>query len=171
MACSKDSSTRTPAPSPITNPFLFLSNGRDALSGSVLVESAVSAVNPPIPIGVILLSVPPQTITSASPHWIERYASPIEFVPVAQAVTTLMFFPFNPYAMDTFPAAILVIISGTNSGLILPGPRSSSFLCSRSMASKLPIPEPIDVPTRYASSFSISSPASLIACPAAATAY
>ena len=48
-------------------------------------------------------------------------------VPVAQAVTTLRDLPFAPSAIDTFPAAIFVIISGTRSGSILPGPLSRSL--------------------------------------------
>ena len=66
-ACSSSSSTTTPAPSPMTKPFLSLSNGIEALLGSVDVERAVSAAKPPIPIGDIELSVPPANITSASP--------------------------------------------------------------------------------------------------------
>ncbi len=73
--------------------------------------------------------------------------------------------------MDTFPAAILQIISGTSNGLMRLGPFSSSFLCSRSIACKLPMPEPMAVPTRYGSSFSMSMPESRSASFAAATAY
>lgn len=41
-ACSKDSKTKTPAPSPITKPSLFWSHGREAFAGSShLVESAL----------------------------------------------------------------------------------------------------------------------------------
>ena len=86
-----------PEPSPITNPLLSLSKGIEHLFGLSLVDNAVRAVNPAIPIGVTLPSVPPATITSTSPYWMERNASPMEFVPVAQAVTTLMLFPFRPY--------------------------------------------------------------------------
>ncbi len=68
MACSRDSSTTTPAPSPITKPLLSLSNGMEALLGSVDVVSAVKALNPDIPVGVMVDSVPPASITSASPY-------------------------------------------------------------------------------------------------------
>ena len=155
----------------MTKPSRSLSNGRDAVSGSSLVERAVRAAKPAIPSGVIADSVPPATITSASPYWIERNASPIEFVPVAQAVTTLMDLPFKPYCIATLPTAMLLIIIGTSSGFTRFGPFSSIFLCSRSIACKLPIPEPMLVPTRNGSSFSISRPACAIASPAAATAY
>ena len=105
-----------PAPSPKTNPSLSLSNGLDAQVGSSDVESAVSAVNPARPVGEIALSAPPATMISASPYWIARKASPIQCVPVAHAVTTLVHFPFAPVAIETFPAAIFEIISGTISG-------------------------------------------------------
>ena len=68
----------------------------DARIGSVDVDNAVRLVNPATPVGQIQLSVPPATITSASPYWIARNASPIQFVPDAHAVTTLVHFPRNP---------------------------------------------------------------------------
>ena len=46
----------------------------------------------------------------------------MEWVPVAQAVTTFKLFPFNPNWMETFPAAMFVIIKGTNIGGTLFGP-------------------------------------------------
>lgn len=52
---------------------------------------------------------------------------------------------------------MLEIIIGTKSGFTLDGPFSSSFLYSRSIACKLPTPEPIAQPTRYGSSFSIQA--------------
>ena len=132
--------------------------------------SAVSAVKPETPIGEMLLSAPPATITSASPYWMVRNASPIQLVPVAQAVTTLMLLPFRPNWMDTFPAAILLIIIGTRKGFTRLGPFSSSLLCSRSIAWREPMPEPTATPTRQGSSCCISSPASAIASLDAATA-
>ena len=62
------------------------SNGMEARSGSSEVERAVSPENPATPNGVMQLSVPPATMTSASPCWIARIASPMEFVPDAHAV-------------------------------------------------------------------------------------
>src|SRR5699024_11922980 len=64
----------------------------------------------------ILPSAPPATHTSASPYWIARNASPMEWVLLAHAVTTLVHFPFAPRSMATFPAAILAIIIGTEIG-------------------------------------------------------
>ena len=43
--------------------------------------------NPPIDIGVMAASVPPVIITSASPYWMMRKASPMACADVAQADT------------------------------------------------------------------------------------
>ena len=88
------------------------------------VVRAVRDVNPATPVGQMLDSVPPANITSASPYWIARSASPIQLVPVAQAVTTLVHFPFSPSWMEMFPAAILEIIRGTIRGFTRFGPFS-----------------------------------------------
>ena len=66
-ACSNDSTTTIPAPSPITKPLLSLSNGIEALIGSSLNVNAVKEAKPETPRGVIAASVPPATITSTSP--------------------------------------------------------------------------------------------------------
>lgn len=47
---------------------------------------------------------------------------------ITRFVTTFIFLPFKPSCIDTLPAAMLVIIRGTRSGLILDGPFSRSFL-------------------------------------------
>ena len=100
-----------------------------------------------------------------------RNASPMEFVPDAHAVTTFVHFPRAPNCMETFPAAMLEIISGTINGLTLEGPFSIIFVYSRSTTCRLPIPDPTITPTRNGSSFSMSIPASANASFAAATAY
>ena len=133
--------------------------------------NAVSAPKPPIPSGQIAASVPPATITSASPHWIARTASPMECVPVAQAVTTLIHFPFSPKWIATFPAAIFEIISGIISGGMRPGPFASSFSYDFSIIGILPIPQPTETPIRVRSSISSASPDCAIASALAATAY
>ncbi len=46
-------------------------------------------------------SVPPATITSASPSAIRRAASPMACAPVEQAVTTALLGPFSPNSIDT----------------------------------------------------------------------
>lgn len=50
--------------------------------------------NPAMDRASMLDSVPPATITSASPNWIILVASPIECAPVAQAVTAAWFGPY-----------------------------------------------------------------------------
>src|SRR5262245_56871050 len=106
-----------PAPSPITKPSRFLSNGLLAVFGSGFVERAVLAQKPATDILVIGASAPPDTITSASPRWITLKASPIEFVPVAQAVTVHELNPRAPSVMETWPVAISGINIGTKKGL------------------------------------------------------
>ena len=56
---------------------------------------------PANPIGVSAASLPPVTITSASPLWIDRRAQPIELPALAQAVATAKFGPFRPYMLET----------------------------------------------------------------------
>src|ERR1039458_2866942 len=102
-ACSSSSSTRMPDPSPTTKPSRLRSQGREARWGSSLrVESARMAANPPIPMGVMQASVPPQIMTSASPRWMSRKESPMECELVVQAVAVAEFGPFAPAgtAMD-----------------------------------------------------------------------
>ena len=79
---------RIPLPSEGANPSRPLSNGRLAWEGSPdQVERARMVLNPPMPISQIPASVPPVTITSASPRRITSAASPIACVLAAQAVT------------------------------------------------------------------------------------
>ena len=87
-----------PAPSPITNPSRSLSHGREAAGGLSLkaVDSARAAANPATPMRHIAASVPPATMTSASPSWMSRVASPMACAPVEQAVTTEWFGPLKP---------------------------------------------------------------------------
>ena len=114
----------TPAPSPITNPLLSLSNGILALFTFVACVNAFIFVNPAIPVGVIDASVPPAKIASSYPFFIILYASPIEWVPPAHAVTTDIDSPFVPNSIATFPAAILHILIGMYIGDTLSGPFS-----------------------------------------------
>ena len=57
-----------------------------------------------------------------------RKASPIECVPLAQAVTVLVQIPFAPIRKATFPAAIFTIANGTNIGDTRAGPFLSIFI-------------------------------------------
>ena len=58
------------------------------LTAGITVESARAAANPAMEIRLMGDSVPPATMTSASPSAISRPASPIACEPVEQAVTT-----------------------------------------------------------------------------------
>ena len=80
-------------------------------------------------------------------------------------------FDYDKFAalFDASPKGNLIII-GTSSGFTRFGPFSSIFLCSRSIACKLPIPELTQTPTRNGSSFVMSREESSIAWRAAATA-
>ena len=100
------------APSPITKPSRFLSNGLDAVCGSSFCVSAVNAVKPWTPDGQTRLLQPPANITSLSPYLIALNASPIECAPVAHAVTIQVLIPFIPYFMAMFAEAMLAIIIG-----------------------------------------------------------
>ncbi len=84
------SRTKTAAPSPITNPSLAASNGREAWCGVSLkdVERERDRSKPVNARGWIHDSAPPDTITSASPNAIKWDASPIDWAPVVQAVVT-----------------------------------------------------------------------------------
>src|SRR5258708_24037147 len=72
--------------------------------------------------------------------------------------------------MLTCPAARLMIAAGIKNGEILRGPPSSRALCSRSITSKPPTPEPIWTPIRSSFSGVIFSSDSFIASAAAAIA-
>ena len=106
-----------PAPSPMTKPSRPSWKGRQAVSLSLFVDNARLALNPAIAMSVIGASVPPVIIASASPRWIILNASPIEFVPVAHAVTVEPLGPFAPVSIETCPVAISGISIGTKNGL------------------------------------------------------
>ena len=68
------------------------------------------------------------------------------------------------------PAAMFTIAAGIKKGDILRGPPCSRLVCSRSMTSNPPIPEPMNTPTRSAFSGVIFSPDCAIASCVAAKA-
>ena len=70
------------------------------------------ALNPAMPISQIGLSAPPAIITSASPNWISRAASPIACAPVEHAVTTAWFGPLKRWRMLTCPETRLISATG-----------------------------------------------------------
>ena len=96
------------APSPRTKPSRSRSKGRDAPWGSSLrVESAVSRLNPVTPKGWIILCVPPESITSASPRRISSRASPIAWLLAAQAVRQLALGPWALNMLARCPEGML----------------------------------------------------------------
>jgi hypothetical protein len=89
------------------NPSRSRSNGRLARVGSSLrVESAVSKLKPVTPKGWIMLCVPPERITSASPRRMISVASPIACELAAQAVRQLAFGPRAPKIPARWPAGV-----------------------------------------------------------------
>jgi hypothetical protein len=69
-------------------------------------------------------SLPPATMTSASPRRMACAASPSEWVPVAQAETIPKFGPRAPYSIATRPEHMLPMSDGIVNGDTLRGPRS-----------------------------------------------
>ncbi len=157
----------------MTNPSRLSSQGRDAFSGESLnlVAMARQAMKPAIPIGHTDASAPPATITSASPAWIRRLASPMAWAPVAQAVTTEWLGPLKPWRIETWPDARLIRAEGMKNGLTRRGPFSFSSMAVSAMVASPPIPEPMITPVRSrASSSGGTQPESRTASSAAATA-
>src|SRR2546427_1441673 len=170
--CSSDSSTRTPPPSPHTKPSRPASNGRDAFCGSSLrVDIAFIEQKPAMVSGTTMASAPPAIITSASPRWIRRKASPSAWLPVAQAVTTAEFGPLAPKRIETSPDAMLTMSIGMKNGETRSGPFSMSILCASRSEEMPPMPEPMSTPKRVPSSRTGSRPESSTAMTEHAIAY
>src|SRR6202451_761830 len=79
-----------------------------------------------------------------------RKESPMEWALVVQAVAVASLGPLAPVRMETWPAARLMMAAGIKNGEILRGPPSNRAVCSRSMMSNPPMPDPICTPTRSA---------------------
>ena len=67
----------------------------------------------------------------------------MEWALVVQAVAVASFGPLAPNLIETCPAARLIIAAGIKKGEILRGPPSNRAMCSRSMMSNPPMPEPM----------------------------
>ena len=148
-AGASSSRTRTPAPSPITKPSLFLSKGRLASSGSAFRKlNAFMAAKPATASGVIVASHPPARKTSASPHLIARQASPTELLAVAHAVTKQILGPRKLSASETRALAAFPIMQMIAKGEIREGPCSMRRRASLSVLSRPPIPVPMNTPKR-----------------------
>ena len=132
-ACSADSMTTTPAPSPRTKPSRVASNGREAVSGeSLRFDSAVMFESAATPIGRIGASEPPVSTTSHSPVAMSRSASWNAITEVAQAATCVMTGPVRPYSIDSMQAAIEPDSAGTANADTNRGPLVS-WTCVPSM--------------------------------------
>jgi hypothetical protein len=102
-----------PAPSPSTKPSRSLSHGREALAGSSLrVDMAFIEQKPPIAVGDEPTSAPPATITSASPYWIMRMATPMLWFEVARGHRRETR-PLRPSMIDSWPGSMLMMVLGT----------------------------------------------------------
>src|SRR6185369_2262078 len=149
-----------------------LSHGRPAFAGSSLrVDNAFACPKPPRPQGVVAISPPPATITSASPYWMVRMPRPMAWVDVVHAVTTPRFGPFRLYLIDRCPEIMLMIEAGTKNGEIFFGlpPALSYASYSDSMVQRPPMPAPHTAPHRSGFVFWKSMPESTTACMPAAT--
>ena len=76
------------------------------------VDSAFACAKPPIAVGVVPISAPPDKTRSASPYWMQRAARPRACVDVVQAVTTPRFGHRKPKCIDRCPASILMMEPG-----------------------------------------------------------
>src|SRR5712692_3420580 len=171
-ACSSDSRTSRPPPSPQTKPSRSASKGRDAFVGSSLrVDMAFIWQKPAMVSGRMMASAPPAIITSASSRWMIFMASPMAWLPVAQAVTTDELGPLAPNRMEITPEAILMMIIGTKKGETRSIPRSFRMSYCSSRVPMPPMPEPTSTPKRAPSTVSTLRPASSTAMTAQAIAY
>src|SRR3989442_2452252 len=118
-----------------------------------------------------MASAPPAIITSASPRWIGRKASPSVWLPVAQAVTTAELGPLAPKRIETSPDAMLTMSIGMKNGETRSGPFSMSILCASRSEEMPPMPEPMSTPKRVPSSLAGSRPDSSTAMTEHAIAY
>ena len=82
----------------------------------MLMLSARAWAKPATPSGLIVASAPPASMMSASSSLIIRAASPIEWAPVEQAVTTAWLGPISPYLIDTWPLVRLISRPWTKCG-------------------------------------------------------
>ena len=122
-ACSADSTTTTPAPSPSTKPSRVASNGRDAVSGeSLRFDRAPMLASAATPIDHTGASEPPASTTSHSPVAISRSASWNAMTDVAHAATCVITGPVRPYSIDSMQPAIEPDSAGIANGDTKRGP-------------------------------------------------
>ena len=117
-------------------------------------------------VGVMHVSTPPASTTSAEPSRMSRPASPMALAPAAQAVVTVRDGPVHPNWMLMSPPVALVIIIGTRNGLTRSAPFSANCVTCDSRVMRPPTPVPVTTAQRAGSA--PSSPACLAASTAAA---
>mmetsp|Transcript_38492 Transcript_38492/g.67930 ORF Transcript_38492/g.67930 Transcript_38492/m.67930 type:complete len:254 (-) Transcript_38492:211-972(-) len=135
-------------------PLRASSNGREAFSGSSLrsVARAFIWLKPAIDSGSTADSAPPVIITSASPCLMNRKASPMQWAPVAQAVTPAVFGPLALCSIEMKPGARLMSILGMKRGDIFRTPFFVLISCASVISSMPPMPLPNATPVLTASS-------------------
>mmetsp|Transcript_23715 Transcript_23715/g.51129 ORF Transcript_23715/g.51129 Transcript_23715/m.51129 type:complete len:215 (-) Transcript_23715:280-924(-) len=160
----------------MTKPARSASKGRLAVCGESLevVHIARILLKPAKPSGVIVASLPPASITSASPYWMYLSASPSAWVPVAHALTMPKLGPMAPRSMAIIEPAVFPMMDGRRKGVMRLGPLLNriSQLCST--AERPPTPEPTSTPNRFGSKVLASSFASsrqILAAPIARCEY
>src|SRR3954451_21519138 len=174
VANSRSSRISAPAPSPRTKPSRVRSNGRET---SVWERPSRGDPSPrmlPKPAWATSssgISVEPAMIVWTSPRRMISAASPIEFVPVEQAVTTQMLWPIAPVSMAIMPEVESTRPLAMNVGATRLGPFSARIFQLSIMRFWPPAPEPNTTPMSSRFSSVISRPASATACFAAATPY
>ena len=97
-------------------------------------------------------SVPPATMTSASPRRMISDDSPMAWPPVAHADTVAKFGPVIPKLIATWPAPTFGMPIGMRNGLIRSGPRSALVEMPSMSVPTPPSPVPRMTPVRSASS-------------------
>ena len=97
-------------------------------------------------------SVPPASITEASPRRMVSHASPMAWPPVAQADETAKFGPRAPVDIAIWPAPMLGMPIGMKKGLSRSGPRSMLVMMLVTSVSTPPRPVPMITPVPSASS-------------------
>ena len=128
------------------------------------------ALNPAMPMAVILASLPPAMIARAQPRRMVSTASPIAWAELAQAEVVQKLGPRAPVVIETWPAARFVIMAGMRNGLMRPGPRlRRTSICSESVAMP-PMPLAMKTPTSSRLVVSITRPELRRASMVAATA-
>jgi hypothetical protein len=106
-----------PAPSAMTKPSRPRSKGRLAVAGSSLRRDRLRiTAKPATAMGSMQASDPPAMITSAPSSRMQRQASPMLWLPAAQAVLTQRLGPSQPWRSAMLPAAMLVRMRGRKKG-------------------------------------------------------